>query len=225
MDNERDNITCAQCGQLIVDESPTGDPEKRKPCPNCGSLARAFSVHLRATIALSASIAQAEVITYPQTLLSTARSLVDGGQFSIAIIVAHMACEIATERTISEAFTQKGIEYLQDPVYKLLNGFNLNNDQVRSLYNVLTGDQIQGRPFWDKFKESAARRNRIIRNSLTVGKLEAEESINVAHTMISYLKKIICHLIFLSPTCSLQDRSKDNNDLCGKRKIFCTQYR
>jgi hypothetical protein len=42
---------------------------------------------------------EAEVVTYPQNLFSLARTLIDEGRFSIAVIVAHMACEIATERS------------------------------------------------------------------------------------------------------------------------------
>lgn len=35
MDN--DSIVCAECGQPIIGESLSGDLEKRKPCPKCGS--------------------------------------------------------------------------------------------------------------------------------------------------------------------------------------------
>jgi hypothetical protein len=52
---------------------------------------------------------QATVITYPQKLLTLAGRLIDEGEFGIAIVVAHMACEIATERSLSEAFVAKGI--------------------------------------------------------------------------------------------------------------------
>lgn len=187
MDN--DSTTCAQCGQPIIDESPTGDPEKRKPCPNCGSLARPFSVHVQETITLSESVVQAEVITYPQTLLSTARSLIDDGQFGIAVVVAHMACEIAIERSMSEAFSRKNIEYLEEPILGFLNGYSLAKERDRILYNAITGDAIQQQNFWQKYTESATRRNKIIHAGKIVGKAEAEESFKVTSDLISYLKK------------------------------------
>jgi len=159
MDN--DGIVCAQCGQPIIDESTRGELEKRNPCTNCGSLARTVSGYAQGTIALSWSMAQAEVITYPQTLLSTARSLINDGQFSISVVVAHMACEIATERSLSESFARNNIQHLEESITDLLNGYNLAGDRNRKLYTALTGDEIQNQPFWEEFKRSAKRRNNI----------------------------------------------------------------
>jgi hypothetical protein len=184
-----DNTACAKCGQPIIDESPSSDPENRKPCPNCGSLARAFSVHVQGAIALSGSVAQAELITYPQTLLSTARNLMNDGQFSISVVVAHMACEIATERTLSQAFAKNNIQYLEESITDFLNGYNLASDRNRKLYTSLTGDEIQNQPFWQQFKESAKRRNEIVHQGKIAKKAEAEESFKAANDLITYLKK------------------------------------
>ena len=41
-------------------------------------------------------------IPYPQRLLEVAQSLIHQSEFSIAVVVAHMACEVATERSLSE---------------------------------------------------------------------------------------------------------------------------
>jgi restriction system protein len=38
-----DAIVCNEC-ETILDEEPGGDPERRKPCPHCGSKARKFFV-------------------------------------------------------------------------------------------------------------------------------------------------------------------------------------
>jgi len=130
---------------------------------------------------------QAEVVTYPQNLLSLARVLIDEDRSSIAVIVAHMACEIATERSLSEAFVTKGLQYLEASVD--LNGYNLANDRVRKLYTALTGDEVQTAAFWQKFKDSAQRRNNIIHGGTIVGKTEAEESYKAAIDLVAYLKK------------------------------------
>ncbi len=181
-------ITCGQCSQPITGESPSGDPARRKPCPKCGSTSRAFSVHMQATVSLSGTL-QAEVTTYPQTLLSAARSLIDEGQFSIAVVVAHMACEIATERSLSESFAKKGVQYLDEPVTDLLNGYNLANERIRKLYSAFTGDEVQKAGFWLKFKESATRRNQIVHAGAIVGKAEAEESYKAASDLVANLKR------------------------------------
>jgi hypothetical protein len=181
-------VLCGQCGESIVDESPSGDPAQRGPSPKCGSTVRAFSVEAHFTASAQATV-QAEVVTYPQNLLFLARTLIDEGRFGIAVIVAHLACEIATERSLSEAFVTKGLQYLEASVDEFLNGCNLANDRFRKLYSAMTGDEIQTAPFWNKFKESAQRRNNIIHGGTIVGKTEAEESYRAAADLVAHLKK------------------------------------
>lgn len=183
-----DTITCANCGTLIADESLSADPVQRKPCPQCGSTARPSSEHVELKITVSVT-AQEELITYPQELLSIAKSLIDSGLYNIAVVVSHMACEIATERAFANSFTNKGIQYLENAVTSLLNGYNITNDRVRTLYTALTDDDIQKQPFWQRLKESTTRRNKIIHKGLTVGKTEAEDSHQVASDLVVYLNK------------------------------------
>jgi hypothetical protein len=131
-----------------------------------------------------------QVITYPQKLLAIAQSLIDSGEFSISVVVAHMACEVATDRAFTDAFKAKGIEYLEEAFDKLLPGNNLGNDKTREFYTALTGDDIgQIQPFWQRFKESATRRNKISHNGATVGQAEAEASLAVAKEFVAHLKK------------------------------------
>ena len=133
---------------------------------------------------------QAEVVTYPQRLIAMARSLIDEGQFSFAVVVAHTACEIATERSLDEGFSAKGLQDLQDWVQSLNYGYNLANDRIRRLYTALTGDKIQKeQPFWSTFKKSADRRNRIVHRAVIVEKADAEESYKVANALVARLKK------------------------------------
>lgn len=179
---------CGGCGIAIVGEAPDGDPSKRKPCPQCGSLARAFSLEAHVTVHVSAT-AELTVVTYPQTLLATSKGLIDGGQFGISVVVAHMGCEVSVERALSAAFASKGLQYLEEPVLDFLNGYNLGNDRNRRLYTALTGDQIEQQAFWADFKASATRRNNIIHNGSVVGKVEAESSHSAACTFVAHLRQ------------------------------------
>lgn len=111
-----------------------------------------------------------EVATYPRKLLSVARQLIEQGQPSIAVIVAHMACEVATERRLSEAFVTTGVQHLKDAVTEFLNGYSLYNRKNRKLYEALTRDKVAQTPFWPNFKKSAKRRNDIIHAAHTVGR-------------------------------------------------------
>lgn len=185
MSGKESDVKCAKCGNPITDESPNGE---RKPCSQCGSLARSFedSVGFVVSAAVGAYV---EGVTYPQSLLSAAKGLIDNAQFSISVVVSHMACEIATERTLSESFAKKGIQYLEEPVGEFLNGYNITNYRIRSLYTALTRDEIQNQPFWEKLMKSSTRRNKIIHEGLIVGKTEADESYQAVGNLIAHLKK------------------------------------
>ena len=80
------------------------------------------------------------------------------------------------------------IHYLEQPIEDLLSSYNLANDRVRSLYNAVTGDEIQNQPFWDQFKDSATRRNKAVHVGKIATKAEAEASFNAASNLVAYLK-------------------------------------
>lgn len=183
-----DDNKCGRCGFLITDEFASKDSTERKPCPKCGSKSR--EILLAATVTAGASVsAELTVVTYPQWLLSEAQSLIDENRFEIAVVVCHLACEIATERALSTAFESKGLQYLEGAVEELLNGYNLSNDRIRKLYTALTGDAIEVQTFWPHFKESAKRRNEIMHKGRRVKKSEAESSHTAASALVSHLKR------------------------------------
>ena len=186
MNSKQSELTYAQCGKPIADEYQDSE---RKPCPDCGSLARSVTVNVGSIIAVAA-VGQVKVITsYPQALLGAAKSLIDNDLFTISVVVSHMACEIATERTLSESFAKKDIQYLEEPVGALLNGYNITNRRIRILYTALTGDEIQNQPFWQKLVDSGKRRNNIIHKGIQVEKTEAEESYKATSDLITHLEK------------------------------------
>jgi hypothetical protein len=141
-----------------------------------------------------AALGYFEGATYPQILLSIAKSLFGGNDdklCGLATIMAHLACEVAIERSISDSFARKGIQSLEGVVADVMNGYNLANDKVLNLYTNLTGDAIQERPFWGNFVRSAKRRDNIIRKGLIVGRADAEESIKAASDLLAYLTEKI----------------------------------
>jgi hypothetical protein len=179
---------CGSCGQSIEKESPNADPALRRPCPYCGSLTRAGALGIHSVLHATTTF-ELSVTSYPQTLLATAKDLLDRGQFGISIVVAHRACEVATERVLSKAFAAKSLQYLEEPVLDFLNGYNLANERNRKLYVALTGDAIQEQLFWPAFKASATRRNSVIHGGKSIRKAEAEESMSAASALVGHLGK------------------------------------
>jgi hypothetical protein len=198
---------CGRCGEPIEEES--GDPAQRKPCPKCGSTSRVVTsgggmaqMEFGAT-ALSQTTGQTEfsttadarstghiefVASYPQELMYLAHRLIGESQPSLAVIVVHMACEIATERALSDAFDAREAQYLKDWVMDLRLGYNLANPRVWRLYTALTGDQVQQQvAFWLKFKTSADLRNDIIHKGRIATEGEAEASHKAGNDLLEHL--------------------------------------
>ena len=119
-DRERTSVGSYHVGRSELLAIRSADP-RRTSEPSVGATesvqvwSTTRSYKMAATMSMLSSVTLgAVVITYPQKLLSLARKLIDdNGEFGIAIVVAHMACEIATERTMSEAFAAKGVSYLE----------------------------------------------------------------------------------------------------------------
>jgi hypothetical protein len=140
------------------------------------------SVHSSVTV-------DATLDTHPQKLLRAARRFIDDGEFGMAVVVAHTACEIATERSLSEAFASKGIPYLAEPITELFISMNLGNPRLRKLYTALSGDDVATQGFWQHFKASADRRNAVVHNGVEPGKSQAEASYKAAVGLVTHLKK------------------------------------
>lgn len=49
-------VRCGNCGRELA-ESSSLPSDQRKPCPDCGSTARRFDVHLNAVVRLAATLA------------------------------------------------------------------------------------------------------------------------------------------------------------------------
>lgn len=179
---------CAKCGTPILDESPSGDPDLRKPCPNCGSTSRKFSMTASIEVAVQA-MAKATVQTYPQLLLIAASDLIETEQYSISVVVSHMACEVAAERSISSAFKEREIEYLEEAVRDMLASCNLANERTRKLFHSLVNDDLTEQPWWQDFKTSAARRNRVIHEAMLASRVEAISSLDAASQLVGHLEQ------------------------------------
>jgi hypothetical protein len=187
MTDQKSRAACTFCGQPITGESP----EHANPCEYCNSPSGGFPHLVMLTEAITgSSVGYLEGATYPQILLNIARFLLgknDDKLCGLATIIAHLACEVAIERSLSDSFTRKGIQALEDTVADVFNGITLANDKVWNLYASLSGDRIQDQPFFGDLVRSSKRRDNIIRKELIVGRADAEESIKAASDFLAHL--------------------------------------
>ena len=180
-------VTCSGCG-LEIQEQPLDTD--RVPCPRCGSVARTFTVEAGVgAYAVSGGSAVVSFSTYPQQLITLAERLLRDNEFSMSVVVAHLAAEVAAGRKLTDAFVARGIPDLEEAVTALFSGSNLTNERIRKLYTALTGDDIGNEPFWSDFRSSAQLRNRIAHAGSIASQSEAERAIAAASAVIKHLGK------------------------------------
>jgi hypothetical protein len=174
-------VACGECGLLLADDGII-PPPKDLPCSQCGSLSRRTHVEVGGGL-------QPKIIDYPSLLLKDAEDLIEQGRHGIAVVVAHMACEIAVQRSLSAAFAKKHIGELEESISKSFSGYNLDNDRLREFYTALTGDAIEFEPFWSNFTQSAHRRNRIVHEGIAATLPTAQDSLQSATAFVEHVSR------------------------------------
>ena len=124
---------------------------------------------------------------YELSLLSKAQKMHDQHEYGLAVIAAHMACEIAATQAFSRALKSQGLAKLDDPISDFFNGFNLANERNRNLFNAVTNLEIHKRPFWDGFKNSAKVRNEIVHSIRMVHEEESSASLIATTALVNFL--------------------------------------
>jgi hypothetical protein len=188
MPGDEGDVTCGKCGTVLYGESSGGAASERKPCPCCGSTTRSFPVRVSSHIKLSGTV-QAEVITYPQALLENAKHLITTKQYNDALVIAHMACEIAAERAFAKALAKKCHQTPKETGVDLPTGYNLADERTRKQYTAVTGDHIQDQPFWQAFMQFVDLRNQIVHGTKRVSRAEAEASLEAANSLVRHLNE------------------------------------
>jgi hypothetical protein len=115
------------------------------------------------------------VTPYPERLLALAHDLIKGKEFTVAVVLAHMACEIRTEQTLSRSWRWRT--------------YSLDNNKVRTRYNNLTGDTIENQPFWTAFTSAATLRHQAVHRGRIATEAEAEAAVKAAGDLVAYLNE------------------------------------
>lgn len=133
---------------------------------------------------------------YHSELLRAAKRNLDANEPAIALVTAHVECEVLTEQVISAAFKARGIDVLEDSVTDLLPSNSFSNDRVLAVYVALTDDPIQTAAFWQNFKESSTRRNRAVHRGQRITADEGRIACETAEAMLAHLWAVLRKLSF-----------------------------
>ena len=182
-------VTCLKCGTLLAAEGDT-PPAQDTPCPACGHIGQNISVMLHGEeMKIPAGVVGVTIVDYPRILLQDAAQHIAHQDFGVAIVVAHVACEIIAQQAMTRAFSRRSITELETPVRKLFTGFNFANDRIRAIYEAVSGDDIHNQPFWTEFKKSADRRNNYSHSGTQATEQEAKDSVRACTAFVEHVSR------------------------------------
>ena len=128
-------------------------------------------------------------------LLAQARDLVSAQQYQFAVILAHAACELATEESVNNLL-RRWAEFSREAVMSdLRRGATLDDLKVRDLYGALAQDYPAGDPergvapaaWWQVWKASLDLRHEVAHNGLKVTKAQARGCVESCRHYIDHL--------------------------------------
>lgn len=189
------SIACKFCNAELSNEF-SGELPEGTMCPHCGEiLRRNITVHLSgAVIGISGGIANLTVRTYPEGLLEEVADLIERDKFTLAVVVAQMACEISVERALTRAFDSKGVdEEIRNMITRMLTGRSITNPNVRKMYNTLTGKdvhkELEHLGIWKGLTNLAEWRNAAVHRGAIWTKTEADAALQTATALVQYFKQ------------------------------------
>jgi hypothetical protein len=128
-------------------------------------------------------------------LLAQARDLVSAQQYQFAVILAHAACELATEETLNNLLRRRA-EFPREAVLSdVKRGATLDDRTVRHLYGALARDYPAGHPergvvpaaWWQVWKASRDLRHEVAHNGRQVTAAQAWGCVESCRHYIEHL--------------------------------------
>jgi hypothetical protein len=126
----------------------------------------------------------------PQALLQRARDLLAQGVHDGAVVIAQSAVEVLVAREIGQRLQREEIGHLRPYILNGIRQHNLNDDPTRTLWQVLSGDQINQTEPWREYKRHLNRRNDIVHRGISVTDDDAAASVAVVDAMIQHIESL-----------------------------------
>jgi hypothetical protein len=127
-------------------------------------------------------------------LLAFARQKLTEGEYQIAVVLAHAACEWHTEWALDSLIKLKGAELLGEVTMSLIgDSITLADRRVRKLYGALTGDYPAGQPglapapWWSEWAEGRELRHAVAHKGKQVTQPPAEAVVALVDAYIAHI--------------------------------------
>lgn len=129
--------------------------------------------------------------TRDRELLDRAHELQRDGEHDLAVIVAQTACEVLIEDAVRSLTQSHVSDELWPWFLDRTRSFTLRDDPTRSLWLIVSGDDINKQPFWREYGEHVKRRNAIVHGGGTVDRQSAAKSLKAADALFDHVHGIL----------------------------------
>jgi HEPN domain-containing protein len=127
-----------------------------------------------------------QLVRHHDNLLSKAEELYAAGEYALAVIVAHTASEVATDRWLTAAMRSQLRPPLSEAVLDLIWNCNINNKNILRLYEGLTGTKLPA-DIVDRFRAFADVRNHTVHTGHPPNEAQAKAAVTIARDVVKHL--------------------------------------
>jgi hypothetical protein len=129
-------------------------------------------------------------------LIARAGELAGQGQHQFAIVLAHAACEWATEDALNRLLRYKSLDDgLIESILAPYTTTSLADGRIRRLFEELTGDSPQKSSWWQAWDASRKVRHRVAHQGATVTPQQAADVILLADTYVRHVAAAVQKVI------------------------------
>lgn len=123
-----------------------------------------------------------------QQLMQAAQRQYDGGDYREALVLSHIAIEVAADQTLAAWAGEVEPAPLRPWLLKQIDtNHNLGSTKIRALFEAMSGREISSEDFWAAFITFNELRNRIMHEGIAISQEQARGAITNAETMLTYL--------------------------------------
>lgn len=110
----------------------------------------------------------------------------------LAVILAHAACDVQTEHSLSELLLKNDVPRLSEALLKAIGPqVSLHVEKTLGIFTALSGDNPRQRPWWDDWKRSLKRRNTVAHGGRLVPPEEVLETVELCRKYVEHVRQVV----------------------------------
>jgi hypothetical protein len=127
-----------------------------------------------------------------EKLFEIARAQAKEGQYQLAVVFSHAACELQIEGAVNQLLNARSDKVLVKLVSPAnLDTMSLDSDRVYRVYAALTNDHPKEADWWKEWMKSRQDRHAVAHKGLTMTEQQANAAIASAQKHLDHVSKAV----------------------------------